>query len=532
MFDAAVLEQLSERSAEYPSMFASAHSSCIVGLDAVPVEVEVTLRNGTERFTILGLGGAAVRESRDRILAALRHAGFDTPEVILVNLAPAEVRKESAAFDLPIALAIVCAIGGVSSAALQRMAICGELSLTGEVKGSPGVVAHAVSAAQNGFEFVMVPEESSADAAVISGVKVIGVSSLSEAIRILNGQHRPEIRERPQAQGRQSGVSLDDVMGQEVAKRALTIAAAGGHNMLMIGPPGCGKSMLAERLAGLLPELSQAELLEVLQIHSVAGLPVTGILSGARPFRSPHHVVSDAGLIGGGAGPRPGEVSLAHRGVLFLDEFPEFRRSTIEALRAPLETGCVQVARAKASVNFPARFQLIAAMNPCPCGRFGSKQGVCRCPHYAVREYLSRLSQPILDRIDLHVELEAVAVEDLVWAAPRRSTTYTNGAADSVRAAREIQIERQGVLNSEVSEVWMRTESQISHSARTLLSEAIRRLGMSARGFVRVLRVSRTIADLGGVDEINDEIVAEAVSYRSLERLANVVHNGGVGIQR
>jgi magnesium chelatase family protein len=515
-------------------MFAAAHSSCIVALDAVPVEVEVTLRNGTERFTILGLGGAAVRESRDRIHAALRHVGFDPPEVILVNLAPAEVRKESAAFDLPIALAIVCAMGGVSSAALQRMAICGELSLTGEVKGSPGVVAHAVSAAENGFEFVMVPEESSADAAVISGVKVIGVASLSEAIRILNGQHLPEIRERPRGQSRQAAASLDDVMGQEAAKRALTIAAAGGHNMLMIGPPGCGKSMLAERLAGLLPDLAQTELLEVLRIHSVAGLPISPLLSGARPFRSPHHVVSDAGLIGGGAGPRPGEVSLAHRGVLFLDEFPEFRRSTIEALRSPLETGCVQVARARASVNFPARFQLIAAMNPCPCGRFGSKQGVCRCPHYAVREYLSRLSQPILDRIDLHVELEAVAVEDLVWAAPRQSTVGSGdgGAADAVRIARELQIQRQGVLNSEVPEVWIRTESQITHSARTLLSEAIRRLGMSARGYVRVLRVSRTIADLQGLAEINDEVVAEAVSYRSLERLANVVHNGGVGVPR
>jgi magnesium chelatase family protein len=489
-------------------MFASSNSSCIVGLDAVPVEVEVTLREGTPpRFTILGLGGAAVRESRDRILAALQHAGFDPPEVILVNLAPAEVRKESAVFDLPIALAIVCAMGGVSSAALQRMAICGELSLTGEVKGSPGVVAHAVSAAQNGFEYVMVPEESSAEAAVISGVKVIGTGSLPEAIRILNGQYPPVIRERPPRPSRRVGGSLDDVMGQEAAKRALTIAAAGGHNMLMIGPPGCGKSMLAERLAGLLPELSQA-------------------------FRSPHHVVSDAGLIGGGAGPRPGEVSLAHRGVLFLDEFPEFRRSTIEALRAPLETGWVQVARAKASVNFPARFQLIAAMNPCPCGRFGSKQGVCRCPHYAVREYLARLSQPILDRIDLHVELEAVAVEDLVWASPRPTTTPTTDVEDAVRGARELQIERQGVLNSEVPEVWIRTESRITHSARTLLSEAIRRLGMSARGYVRILRVSRTIADLGGVEEINDEVVAEAVSYRSLERLANVVHSGGVGLVR
>lgn len=514
-------------------MFASSHSSCIVGLDAVPVDVEVTLRNGTPRFTILGLGGAAVRESRDRIVAALQHAGFDPPEVILVNLAPAEVRKESAAFDLPIALAIVSALGGVSSASLQTMAICGELSLTGEVKGGPGVVAHAVSAAQRGFEFVMVPEENGSEAAVISGVKVIGVGSLSEAVRVLNGQHQPIIRERLPSAAHSGRGSLDQVMGQEVAKRALTIAAAGGHNMLMIGPPGCGKSMLAERLVGLLPELSQGELLEVLRIHSVAGLPIAPLLAGARPFRSPHHVVSDAGLIGGGAGPRPGEVSLAHRGVLFLDEFPEFRRSTIEALRAPLESGRVQVARAAASVSFPARFQLIAAMNPCPCGRFGSKQGVCRCPHYAVREYLSRLSQPILDRIDLHVELEAVNVEDLVWNSPRvTSSSSQPGVEDSVRVAREMQMVRQGVLNSEVPELALRGECGMTDSGRTLLSEAIRRLGMSARGYVRVLRVSRTIADLSGQEQITDEAVAEAVSYRSLERLANIVHTGGVGAMR
>lgn len=507
-------------------MFATSHSSCILGLDALPVDVEVHMREGTSsKFTILGLGGAAVRESRDRIVTALAHTGFDLPDVILVNLAPVEIRKESAAFDLPIALALACAAGGVPQSALKKILAVGELSLTGEVKPTPGLTAHALAAVQAGFEYILVPEANGGEAAVVSGIKVIGVTSLSQAIRILKGDERPQFARYEDAVSPPAIKTLDDVLGQGAAKRALAIAAAGGHNLLMIGPPGCGKSMLAERLSSLLPPLTSHEILEVLRIHSIAGQNTAAILSGVRPFRSPHYVISDAGLIGGGSMPRPGEVSLAHRGVLFLDEFPEFRRSTVEAMRSPLETGWVQVARAKASINYPARFQLIAAMNPCPCGRFGTKAGGCRCSHHAIRDYVAKLSQPILDRIDLHVELESVDVDDLVWAHDTHRVT-ASPSPDAIRAARERQRARNGVLNAEVLDATLRAQTQISHGARTLMSEAMKRLGMSARGYTRVLRVAVTIADLADQDELTEEIVAEAISYRSLDRLTNIIHQG------
>jgi magnesium chelatase family protein len=506
-------------------MFATARTSCIVGLEAIPVEVEVSVRDGERRFTILGLGGAAVRESRERIVSALESAGFSAPEVILVNLAPAEVKKDSACFDLPIALALACAVGAFPQEALLGVAVCGELSLLGDVKHTNGIAAHALSAARQNVSTVIVPYENASEAAVVEGVKVIGVRSLGQAIRILRGQEPAEYSAARIPTSCTRTKNMDDVLGQGIAKRALAIAAAGGHNLLMIGPPGCGKSMLAERMAAILPPLETQHMLEVLQIHSVANQQTDPILAGERPFRTPHYVVSDAGLIGGGAGPRPGEVSLAHRGVLFLDEFPEFRRSAVEALRSPMETGWVQIARAKASVCFPARFQLIAAMNPCPCGRFGSGVGVCRCSHHAVRDYLAKLSQPILDRIDLHVELEAVAVDDLVWAKPLAAASSDN-LLSSVVAARERQYARQGVLNSEISDGPLRDGAKITDGARLLLTEAVKRIGISARGFTRVLRVACTIADLASQDCITEDVVAEAVSYRSLDRLASIIHGG------
>jgi magnesium chelatase family protein len=504
-------------------MFATSTTSCIIGLEAVPVEVEVSVRDGERRFTILGLGGAAVRESRERIVSALESAGFSAPEVILVNLAPAEIKKDSACFDLPIALALACAIGAFPQEALNDLSMCGELSLLGDVKVTTGIAAHALSAAKRGISTIMVPVENAHEAAVVEGVRVIGVQSLSQAIRILRGQEPAEYTAPSAPSQHQHPKSMDDVLGQGMAKRALAIAAAGGHNILMIGPPGCGKSMLAERMAAILPPLQTQHMLEVLQIHSVANQATESILAGVRPFRTPHYVVSDAGLIGGGAGPRPGEVSLAHRGVLFLDEFPEFRRSAVEALRSPMETGWVQIARAKASVCFPARFQLVAAMNPCPCGRFGSGVGVCRCSHHAVRDYLAKLSQPILDRIDLHVELEAVAIDDLVWAKPAAGAS-SDHLLNSVIGARERQRVRQGVLNSEIADGQLRAHAKITDGARLLLSEAVKRIGISARGFTRVLRVACTIADLSDQDCITEDVVAEAVSYRCLDRLSSIVH--------
>lgn len=506
-------------------MFAKAHSSCVVGLDAVPIQIELTHRTAEHKFTLLGLGGAAVKESRERIVAALEYSGFDVRGEILVNLAPAEIRKESASFDLPIAAALASARGAFPAERLNDVALCGELSLTGEIKATPGVTAHALAAAQQGLGTIIVPETSSAEAAVVSGIRVIGVRSLSQVIHILAGREQPEFVAPAAPVSHAQRATFNDVVGQVAAKRALTIAAAGGHNLLMIGPPGCGKSMLAERMASLLPSLRGDELLEVLRIHSIAGQPTNETLAGIRPFRAPHYVISDAGLIGGGLGPRPGEISLAHRGVLFLDEFPEFRRSTVESLRSPLEAGRVQVSRARSSAVFPSRFQLIAAMNPCPCGRFGTKAGGCRCSHNAIRDYVAKLSQPILDRIDIHVELESVDVADLVRATPERRDSVDD-RIERVADVRQRQYARDGRLASELSDAEIREKAPITEGAKTLLSEAVRRLGMSARGYVRVLRVARTIADLAELNEINEEVVAEAISYRSLDRLSTLLTTG------
>jgi magnesium chelatase family protein len=506
-------------------MFAVSHSSCIVGLDALPVQIELSYRAGEHDFTILGLGGAAVKESRERIILALECSGIDARGEILVNLAPAEIKKESAAFDLPIALALACARGALPQASLRDVAFCGELSLAGDIRSTVGITAHALAAAQRGFSTIVVPHSAASEAAVVRNIRVIGAKTLGEVVQILTGRVPPEFAVPPPSRDPAALGGFVDVLGQEAAKRALTIAAAGGHNLLMIGPPGCGKSMLAERMASLLPPLDGDELLEVLRIHSIAGQPTSKILAGARPFRAPHYVISDAGLVGGGLGPRPGEISLAHRGILFLDEFPEFRRTTVEALRSPLEIGWVQLSRARASTVFPSRFQLIAAMNPCPCGRFGSKSGGCRCSHHAIRDYLAKISQPILDRIDLHVELEAVDVHDLVSARPRVASGVDE-RPHQVAHVRNRQLQTFGKLVSEVSDSVIRESIEVTDGAKLLLSEAIKRIGMSARGYVRVLRVARTIADLEERSRIDEEIVAEAISYRTLDRLTNLLHSG------
>lgn len=500
-------------------MLTRVRTSTIIGIDAIAVEVEVEVKPGPSRFIIIGLADSAVKESRDRVTAALKHSGFILPEQILVNLAPAEVKKEGAAFDLPIAMGILVASQQVSIPEVMNTCFHGELSLDGRLKRIRGALALAVEARQQRIENLIVPAENFQEASLIRGLSVFPASSLRDVVRHYKDTPLPRPEIGPQVASTQKSRLLAEVWGQDSAKRALLIAAAGGHNVILIGPPGCGKSMLAERFPSILPSLREEELLEAVRIHSAAGLATDGLLAGFRPFRNPHHVISDAGLVGGGTVPRPGEISLAHHGVLFLDEFPEFRRSALEALRAPLESGYVQVSRAKASLRIPSQFQLVAAMNPCPCGRLGMGEAVCTCSRPAILTYLRKLSQPILDRIDLHVELSPVS-----FAGIERSSLVEQEASEAklrslVLRARTLQLDRQGKINSLLSGDELSRQLLAQRSVKVLLQQACEKKGLSARAYVRILRVARTIADLEGSSDLKNEHVIEALGYRSLERM-------------
>lgn len=499
-------------------MIATVHTSAITGLDAYPVRVEVQAEmEGKERFIIVGLGDIAIREAKERVSAAIAHSGLQMPNRVLVNLAPAENRKEGSSFDLAIALGILGATQQIDIQKLEGVFVHGELALDGEVRAIKGVVAYTVGALQEAAIAVLLPAENLPEAALISGIRLLGVKSLTQAVQVIKGTSGPEEISKPLAVSVPNVQAIDDVVGQTAAKRAMLIAATGGHNLLMIGPPGCGKSMLAQRFSTLLPPFSRREMLEAIRIQSIAGHDIQRSLSGERPFRAPHHNVSEAGLIGGGSPPRPGEISLAHRGVLFLDEFPEYSRAALEALRAPLENGEVRVTRSKGSVLFPARFQLIAAMNPCPCGKRGSAQP-CGCPMHAVESYLRKLSGPILDRIDLHVEMEAVALGSIVTKARAEKRCYSG----EVLAARERQDKRQGCLNSELSGADLIASCALEDSVIQGLAARAAKIGLSARGFTRVLRVARSIADLVGAEKVSKEHVAEALRFRALERFTAV----------
>jgi magnesium chelatase family protein len=512
-------------------MLGQVHCSAIQGVEALGVDVEVRVRNGLPRFNIIGLGDSAVRESRDRILSALQQSGFKTPNQILINLAPAELKKEGAAFDLPMAIGILMASGQLSPECARTRAFFGELALDGRIKRMKGCVAVTIQALQQKLHEIIVPCDNLAEARLIEGIKSNAALTLRQLVAYLLGQGLPEelALEEPQAD-LNTAQRLSEVIGQETAKRALVIAASGGHNVLMIGPPGCGKSMLAERFPSLLPPLNKQEILQTVKIHSIAGQPVASLLQGHRPYRNPHYGTSDAGLVGGGSTPRPGEISLAHHGVLFLDEFPEFRRSALEALRAPLEQGVISVARAKSSLIFPARFQLIAAMNPCPCGRLGlsNKYGhsSCSCTRAAIQAYLKKLSGPILDRIDLHVELEGVPLTKI---AARYSETGSNTDPyqDLIAQARLTQLNRQATLNSELQAQQLAKLVKLKPSAWQLLEHAAKRIDLSARAFIRVLRVARSIADLEAETEVRDQHIAEALTFRSLELIHGYAAENG-----